>query len=86
MAPTIASLIDPSVMTSGFGLLVTGWGAGYLFGAPIAGYLLQAYGGSNAGIQAYRPAMFYAGSITLGAAVMVIGMKWRTTKSLKKKM
>lgn len=86
MAPTIASLIDPASMTSGFGLLVTGWGAGYLFGAPIAGYLLQAYGGAQGGLRSYRPAMFYAGGITLAAATMVIVMRWRTTKSWKKKM
>lgn len=86
MAPTIASLIDPSIMASGFGLLVTGWGAGYLLGAPIAGWILQAYGGARAGLKAYRPAMFYAGSITIGAALLVIGMKWRVTKSWKKRM
>ena len=86
MAPTVASLIDPSIMASSFGLLVMGWGAGYLFGPPIAGYILQAYGGSSRGLQAYRPAMFYAGGITLGATVMVALMRWRTSKSWKKRM
>lgn len=40
-------------------------------GAPVAGYLLDAYGGPSAGIQAYRPAMYYAGSVSLASAVLV---------------
>lgn len=40
-------------------------------GAPIAGYLLSAYGGENSTLQAYHPAMFYAGSMALGASGLV---------------
>jgi MFS family permease len=86
MPTTVASLTDPAIMASGFGLLVTGWAAGYLLGPPIAGYLLQATGGESAGIAAYRPAMFYSGSLTVASCLMIIGMKFKTAKSLRKKM
>jgi predicted MFS family arabinose efflux permease len=39
------------------GMVVTGWAGGYLMGAPIAGYILNAFGGEEAGFKAYRPAM-----------------------------
>lgn len=86
MPTTVASLTDPAIMTSGYGLFVTGWGAGYLLGPPIAGYLLQASGGADAGISAYRPAMYYAGSLTVASVLMIIGMKLKTTKSIRKRM
>ena len=41
-------------------------------GGPIAGYILNAYVGEESGIAAYRPAMYYAGSMSVGAAVLVI--------------
>lgn len=41
-------------------------------GAPIAGYLLDAYGGSGAGLAAFRPAIFYAGSLTLASAGLIL--------------
>jgi len=63
------------------GMVVTSWGGGYLMGAPIAGYLLDAYGGAGNGLQAYRPAMFYAGSMALAAAVLVAVMRFRMSKS-----
>jgi len=72
-------------MASGYGLLVTGWGAGYLLGPPIAGYLLQATGGAS-GIASYRPAMYYAGSLTVASCLLIVGMKVKTVKSLRKKM
>ncbi len=46
-------------------------------GAPIAGYLLDEYGGTDTGLQAYRPAMFYAGSLSLAAAGAVAMMRLR---------
>ncbi|KAF7554877.1 hypothetical protein G7Z17_g2590 [Cylindrodendrum hubeiense] len=51
-------------------------------GAPIAGYLLESYGGADSGLQAYRPAMFYAGALALGATGLVAFMRFRTNQSL----
>lgn len=55
-------------------------------GAPIAGYLLAAYGGETAGIQAYRPAMFYAAALALASASLVATMRFRTDRRLLKKL
>jgi MFS family permease len=44
-------------------------------GAPIAGYLLAAYGGEHRTLNAYHPAIFYAGSMALGAAGLVVAVR-----------
>lgn len=54
----------------------------YVKGAPIAGYILGAYGGTEAGLKAYRPAMFYAGSLALVSAVMIIAARLRINKAI----
>lgn len=51
-------------------------------GAPIAGYLLGAYGGAEGGLKAYRPAMFYAGSLALVSAAMIIAARLRINKAI----
>ena len=55
-------------------------------GAPIAGYLLNAYGGENSTLQAYHPAMFYAGSLALGAAGLVAIVRLKINRGLLKKL
>lgn len=85
----------PTVITQIYGppragvamrMTVTGWSAGYFMGAPIAGYLLQACGGSKAGsIAPYRPAIFYAGGIAMVSAAFVLMARLKLdTKFLKK--
>jgi MFS family permease len=70
--PTVVGNVFGSARVSlVMGMIVTGWTGGYLMGAPIAGYLLNAYGGQSAGFEAYRPAIYYAGSMALGAAGLV---------------
>ena len=44
-------------------------------GAPIAGYLLDAFGGTEAGLAAFRPAFFYAGALTLASAGMILAIR-----------
>lgn len=44
-------------------------------GAPIAGYLLNAFGGAGSGLQAFRPAMYYAGGISLLSLALVLGIR-----------
>ena len=41
-------------------------------GAPIAGYLLDASGGSNAGINPFRPGMFYAGGLAVFSSLILM--------------
>ncbi|RYP44494.1 hypothetical protein DL768_009033 [Monosporascus sp. mg162] len=80
--PTVVGNVFGSARVSvAMGMVVTSWAGGYLMGAPIAGYLLDAYGGTEAGIQAYRPAMFYAGSMALAAAGFVEGVRLRMSRS-----
>ncbi|KAF7559399.1 hypothetical protein G7046_g4763 [Stylonectria norvegica] len=70
--PTVVGNVFGSARVSvALSMIVTGWAGGYLMGAPIAGYILEAYGGADQGLSAYRPAMYYAGSMALAAAGLV---------------
>jgi hypothetical protein len=55
-------------------------------GAPIAGYLLAAYGGEDSGIAAYRPAMYYAASLSIGSAGLVALVRMRMSSKVLKKL
>ena len=48
-------------------------------GAPIAGYLLQALGGPNNGYEAFRPAIFYSGGLSLLAACLALAVRLKQT-------
>ncbi|KAI0319530.1 MFS general substrate transporter [Amylostereum chailletii] len=56
-------------------MVITGWAFGYLLGAPIAGWILGAYGGSEAGRAAFRPAIYFAGSLSFVSAALIFGMR-----------
>ncbi|KAL2048725.1 hypothetical protein ABVK25_011042 [Lepraria finkii] len=85
--PTVVGTVFGSARVSvAMGMIVTGWAGGYLMGAPIAGYLLEAYGGEHSTLMAYHPAMFYAGSMALGASGMVGLVRLYISKSLLKKL
>ncbi|KAJ6476111.1 major facilitator superfamily domain-containing protein [Mycena sanguinolenta] len=78
--PTVVGTVFGSARVSvAMGMIVTGWAGGYLMGAPIAGYLLNAYGGADSTLSAYHPAMFYAGSMGLGATGLVSLMRLQTS-------
>lgn len=49
-------------------------------GAPIAGWILERYGGSEAGRAAFRPAMYYAGSMSLGSVAFVLVIRSLSTR------
>ncbi|KAF7969676.1 hypothetical protein HWV62_26178, partial [Athelia sp. TMB] len=55
----VGHLYGPSRLPTALAMVVTAWGAGYMMGAPIAGYILKTYGGTEAGRAAFRPAMVY---------------------------
>lgn len=86
--PTVITQIyGPSRAGVAMGMTITGWSAGYFMGAPIAGYLLQAAGGSHAGtIDPFRPAIFYAGGIALFSATFVLLARLRLDPKLLKKV
>ncbi|KAF7357293.1 Monocarboxylate permease Mch4 [Mycena sanguinolenta] len=78
--PTVVGTVFGSARVSvAMGMIVTGWAGGYLMGAPIAGYLLNAYGGTDSTLSAYHPAMFYAGSMGLGATGLVSLVRLQTS-------
>ncbi|KAI1422886.1 major facilitator superfamily domain-containing protein [Xylaria sp. FL1777] len=80
MPTVVGNCFGSARVTVAMGMIVTSWSGGYLLGAPIAGYLLDAYGGQEL-FQAYRPAMFYAGSLALGAAGFVELVRFRANRN-----
>ncbi|KAF2853342.1 MFS general substrate transporter [Plenodomus tracheiphilus IPT5] len=90
--PTVvAGIFGPGRAAIAMSMSVTGWTGGYLMGAPIAGYLLQAAGGqqtsgSSQSIDVYRPAIFYAGGTATVSALCVLIARLMVTKSLRKQI
>ncbi|PNP40731.1 major facilitator superfamily transporter [Trichoderma gamsii] len=81
--PTVVGNVFGSQRVSvAMAMVVTGWGGGYLMGSPIAGYLLDAYGGTESGFQAYRPAITYAGCMGLGAAGLATFVRFRKNRTI----
>ncbi|KAL4959347.1 major facilitator superfamily domain-containing protein [Aspergillus stella-maris] len=85
--PTVVGNVFGSArVTVAMGMIVTGWAGGYLLGSPIAGYILDASGGEESGIKAYRPAIFYAGSLAMTATVLAGAIRLKTDMGLKKRL
>ncbi|EHK46123.1 hypothetical protein TRIATDRAFT_292294 [Trichoderma atroviride IMI 206040] len=85
--PTVVGNVFGSQRVSvAMAMVVTGWGGGYLMGSPIAGYLLDAYGGTESGFQAYRPAITYAGCMGLGAAGLATFVRFRKNRTILAKV
>lgn len=85
--PTVVANIFGSVRVGvAMGVIVTSWTGGYLMGAPIAGYMLDAYGGESAGFTAYRPAIIFAGSLALASAFTAAFLRLRMSASILKRL
>ncbi|EMD93435.1 hypothetical protein COCC4DRAFT_191781 [Bipolaris maydis ATCC 48331] len=90
--PTVvAGIFGPGRAAVAMSMSVTGWTGGYLMGAPIAGYLLQAAGGrkenaAGQSIGVYRPAIFYAGGTATVSALCVIFARLTVARQFKKKV
>ncbi|SPO03549.1 related to protein MCH2 (monocarboxylate permease homolog) [Cephalotrichum gorgonifer] len=82
MPTVVGNVFGSARVAVAMSMIVSGWAGGYLMGAPIAGYLLKAHGGAEGGLKAFRPAMFYAGSLAAGAAVLVAIVRLRMNRSL----
>ncbi|GAA5833104.1 hypothetical protein JCM3766R1_001395 [Sporobolomyces carnicolor] len=67
----VSSLFGSTRLTLVFTLLLTFWTPAYFFGSPIAGALVQAAGGPQGGIEAFRPAIFYAAALSTLACGLV---------------
>ena len=80
-------MFGPSRAAVAMGMITTGWSAGYLMGAPIAGYLLEAGGGEKDGtIKPYLPAIFYSGGVAFLAFVLAFVARLSIEKKLNKKV
>ncbi|GAA6040713.1 hypothetical protein JCM8097_000887 [Rhodosporidiobolus ruineniae] len=77
---TISSVFGTKRLGVVFSMTLSFWTPGYFMGSPIAGYLLQAFGGPEGGVEAYRPAMFYSGALSLLAAICVGAVRVRTSR------
>ena len=90
--PTVvAGIFGPGRAAVAMSMSVTGWSVGYLMGAPIAGYLLEAAGGrrdvaSGQNIDVYRPAIFYAGGTATVSALCVLIARLTVTGKLRKRV
>ena len=90
--PTVvAGIFGPGRAAVAMSMSVTGWSGGYLMGAPIAGYLLQAAGGkqntaAGQSIDVYRPAIFYAGGTATVSALCVIFARITVARQLKRRV
>ncbi|KAJ5126708.1 hypothetical protein N7448_007487 [Penicillium atrosanguineum] len=83
--PTVVGNVFGSARVSvAVGMIVSGWLGGYLLGAPIAGYILNASGGQAGGVGAYRPAIFYAGSMATAATILAAVVRIKVDRRLKK--
>ncbi|KAL2206373.1 MFS general substrate transporter [Sarocladium strictum] len=79
--PTVVANVFGSGRTAvAMSMILTSWIGGYLMGAPIAGYLLEAYGGASGGLEAFRPAMFYAGSLGMASCALVLAARMKHNK------
>ncbi|KAL4999331.1 major facilitator superfamily domain-containing protein [Aspergillus recurvatus] len=89
IAPLVSFVIINGMANGGFFSTmptVVGNVFGSARGAPIAGYILDASGGEQGGIKAYRPAIFYAGSLAFAAAVLAAAIRLKADINLKKKL
>ncbi|ORY88445.1 major facilitator superfamily domain-containing protein [Leucosporidium creatinivorum] len=84
MPGVIATLFGSKKLPGVFSILLTFWSPGYFLGAPIAGYILQAFGGPDKGYEAFRPAIFYSGGLSLMAAVLLLGCRLKETREWRK--
>ncbi|GAA5934047.1 uncharacterized protein JCM15063_000540 [Sporobolomyces koalae] len=75
MPGVITSLFGQSKLSVIFSMLISAWSFGYFLGSPIAGYLLQAGGGPEGGIAAFRGAIWYAGGLSAVSTGLIAVVK-----------
>ncbi|KAM0351270.1 hypothetical protein ACHAP4_009409 [Fusarium culmorum] len=86
--PTVVSNVFGSARVStAMAMMIVGWVLGYLLGSPIAGFLLERHGGgADGGLSDYRPAMYFAGSLSSVATVLTAVLRWRISRKVFEKV
>ncbi|KAK4048906.1 hypothetical protein OIV83_004462 [Microbotryomycetes sp. JL201] len=82
----LATLFGTKTLAVAFPMVVTAFTPGYLLGSPTAGYLLEAVGGPSQGFSAFRPAIFYAGSLSFVSAVLMGLVRFKEGGSWRRKV
>ncbi|KAH7930880.1 MFS general substrate transporter [Leucogyrophana mollusca] len=80
MPSVVGHIYGSKRLSTALAMVVSAYSAGYLMGAPVAGFILERYGGNSAGRAAFRPAMYYAGSMSLGSASFILVVRYLATK------
>ncbi|KAF2802213.1 MFS general substrate transporter [Mytilinidion resinicola] len=90
MPTVVGTMFGPGRAAVAMSMAITGWTGGYVMGAPIAGYLLQAAGGKVdggvQGVEVYRPAIFYAGGVALVSSFIVLIARVAMDRKIVKRM
>ncbi|KFA60572.1 hypothetical protein S40285_07811 [Stachybotrys chlorohalonatus IBT 40285] len=84
MPTVVGSVLGSAKLTTVMGMILTNWVGGYLMGAPVAGYILDAYGGVDGGLKAYKPAIYYSMSLAMIAVGLVASVRFRLSPTLLK--
>jgi MFS family permease len=85
--PTLAALYGLTEMASTMSMVTMSRAAGSAFGSPIAGLLLDKFGGTTAGVKAYTVPLLVMGFISLLSACSLLLLRFRLAGlSLKKKI
>ncbi|KAI5479812.1 hypothetical protein MNV49_002624 [Pseudohyphozyma bogoriensis] len=72
--------------SGGFFSLMPGVISTLFMGAPIGGYILDAFGGAEGGFVAFRPAIFYSGCLSLAAAGLVLAIRIIQSRQIWKRV
>ena len=87
MPTVVAKMFGPDRAAVAMGQLTTGSTLGYLVGPPIAGWLIKATGAETSeSIDPYRPAIFYAGGLSLASSIFVLLARLSMDRKILKKV
>ena len=87
MLTAIGRMTEAGQAPLGMGMAISGWTGGYLMGGPIAGILIAASDAEKSHeVDAYRPAIFYAGGVTLVSTLFILAARLKMDRKLVKKM
>jgi hypothetical protein len=83
MPTAVGTLYSSAKPPVAIGMVIKGWTGGYFARGSIAGHTLLAYSGKNPDKSAYRPAIFYAGSMALDAAGFALTLRLSLSLSFR---
>jgi MFS family permease len=75
--PVAAALFGMQDMVATMSMVTMSRAFGAALGGPIAGYILDAFGGPGGGVAAYRPALFITGGLSMLSASLVGALRWK---------